>query len=64
MRATPLTPEQCALLQKTQQYYIDAINDYAAWRVRERDKRTKTQLQKRLDEVEKQLGAAVSPEQP
>ena len=62
MRATPLTTEQYQLLQKTHQYYVDAINDYAAWRVRERDKRTKAQLQKRLDEVAKQLGAAGSAE--
>ena len=62
MRATPLTPEQIQLLQKTRQYYVDAINDYTAWRVRERDKRTKTQLQKRLDQVEEQLGSAGSSE--
>jgi len=62
MRATPLTPEQIQLLQKTRQYYVDAINDYTAWRVRERDKRTKTQLQKRLDQVEEQLGSAGSPD--
>jgi hypothetical protein len=64
MRAIPLTPEQYRLLQKTHQYYVDAINDYAAWKVRERDKRTKTQLQKRLDEVEKQLRSAVPPDYP
>jgi len=62
MRATPLTPEQIQLLQKTRQYYVDAINDYTAWRVREREKRTKTQLQKRLDQVEEQLGSAGSSE--
>ena len=62
MRATPLTPEQVQLLQKTRQYYVDAINDYTAWRVRERDKRTKVQLQKRLNQVEEQLGSAGSPD--
>lgn len=62
MRATPLTPEQVQLLQKTRQYYVDAINDYTVWRVRERDKRTKTQLQKRLNQVEEQLGSAGSPD--
>ena len=62
MRTTPLTPEQYQLLQKTRQYYVDALNDYAAWRLRERDKRTKTQLQKRLDQVEEQLGSAGSPD--
>ena len=62
MRATPLTPEQVQLLRKTRQYYVDALNDYTAWRVRERDKRTKTQLQKRLNQVEEQLGSAGSPD--